>query len=173
MSKVNSEDRVLIIFGGGPYSRIQGGTALQKYAFLLHKQYEYELRCIADAEPKLKFYDDWKKSWGGPYSKTLDDDVKKCIETGTVVKTEGYRMPSFHDYLLTQKGHVTRIRMSRRFGTDMYKIDKKIEKLKKTDYSNLLSSLFFCLSGIRKACNYRCIRQRYLTGFLVLIRKSY
>ena len=141
MSKVNSEDRALIVFGGGPYSRIQD-SVLQRYAFLLHKQYEYELRCISDAEPKLKFYNDWEKSWGGPYSKTLDNDVKKCIENGTVVKTEGDQMPSFHDYLLTQKGHVIRIGMSRKFGTDMYEIDKKIEKLKKTDYGSLLSGIF-------------------------------
>lgn len=80
---VKELDRPLYIIND---TTIRGTTRLQKYGFLLAKQYAPEMSNLAK-EYGTKFYDDWKPRQFGPYSKNLDDDIKKCISEGLVQRT--------------------------------------------------------------------------------------
>ena len=64
-------DRILLAING---ATIHGTTRLQKYGFLLYKQHERELSAISSKDPALKFYDDWKPFWFGPFSESLSKD---------------------------------------------------------------------------------------------------
>ena len=76
-------DRPLYIIND---TTIRGTTRLQKYGFLLAKQYAPEMRNLAE-KYEIEFYSDWEPHQFGPYSKNLADDVKKCISQGLIQRT--------------------------------------------------------------------------------------
>ena len=139
MRETSSEDRVLMIISDGT---IHGTTRLQKYGFLLSKQYEWELRNIANMQAELKFYDDWMPFWYGPYSESLNNDVKKCAANGTVSMLLVDKALNKYQYSLTIKGRAIWRRMLNKFQDDMSAIDTKVRNLQKTGLETLLSGVY-------------------------------
>ena len=139
MRETVSEDRVLMIISD---STIHGTTRLQKYGFLLSKQYEWELRNIASMQAELKFYDDWMPFWYGPYSESLDKDVKKCAKNGTVSMLLMDEALNKYQYSLTIKGRAVWRGMLNRFHDGMPAIDAKIRNLQKIGLETLLSGVY-------------------------------
>ena len=62
MDEYVSRDRLLLAISD---TTIHGTTRLQKYGFLLYKQYGKELSAISSKHDNLTFYDDWKPYWFG------------------------------------------------------------------------------------------------------------
>ena len=82
-NQFRSADRALIVISD---ATIHGSTRLQKYGFLLYKQYGKELSKISGNESALKFYEDWKAFWYGPFSKSLMEDIDECVTRNLCIK---------------------------------------------------------------------------------------
>lgn len=80
---ITNSDRPLYIIND---ATIRGATRLQKYGFLLAKQYEPEMRALA-AKHGISFYADWEPRQFGPYSESLAEDVRECMVEGLVQRT--------------------------------------------------------------------------------------
>ena len=132
-------DRVLMIVND---TTIQGSTRLQKYGFLLSKQYGWELKSITDRQPELEFYGDWKPYWYGPYSEDLAADVQKCVENGTVLKVLVDSMQNKYRYSLTIRGRVAWRSVLSEFPEEMSAIGSKIRNLQKIGLETLLSGVY-------------------------------
>ena len=139
MREIASEDRILMIIND---NTIHGTTRLQKYGFLLFKQYEWELRRIANMQADLKFYDDWKSFWYGPYSECLNKDVQKCIENKTISKLLVDKNRNKYNYSLTIRGRAVWREMLNRFHVEMPEIETKIRNLQKIGLETLLSGVY-------------------------------
>ena len=133
------EDRVLLIMQD---NAIHGTTILQKYGFILSKQYERELAEIKLCYKKLDFYNDWKPYYYGPYSKSLSGDLTKCEENKTIrvfdLFKHGRKMKM---YSLTIKGRQKWRGLFKEM-PEMAKIDQKIKKLQKIPYYELIRRVY-------------------------------
>lgn len=122
---------------------IYGSVRFQKYGFLLYKQYQRELKEIEISFPRLEFYDDWVPNFFGPYSKKLEEDVKKCVENKLIrkssVTTETKQKMDM--YTLTLKGRRKWREMYAKID-EMSKIDEKIKNLQKIPYYTLIRQVY-------------------------------
>ncbi len=139
MTRVSPADRVLMIISD---TTIRGSTRLQKYGFLLHKQYKKELSRIARNHAELKFYDDWKPLWYGPFSKDLEEDIKTCASTGTIEKTLVDQDLELYRYALTLKGRVQWRKILRESGNETRAIHEKIANLQTIRLERLLEGIY-------------------------------
>ena len=132
-------DRALMIVND---FTIHGSTRLQKYGFLLSKQYADELSSISHKEPKLQFYDDWKPLWYGPFSKNLEDDINECVESRLVYKEPiDLRLNSYR-YSFTLRGRIRWRKMHTNFQNEMNSIYEKIANLQKIQLERLLERIY-------------------------------
>ena len=131
-------DRALMVVSD---TMIYGSTRLQKYGFLLTKQYGKEMRGISDRMPKLKFYDDWEPLWYGPFSRTLAKDVQTCVKDGLIYKGPG-DMPNSFRYGFTIRGRMRWRSMLSEFSDEMSAIREKVMNLQKIRLERLLESVY-------------------------------
>lgn len=137
-NRFSRSDRALIIVGD---EVVRGSTRLQKYGFLLHKQYEKEMSRIAAGMPVLEFYDDWEPLWYRPFSMGLSRDVQACVER-RLIYMEQSGPPNQHVYGLTIPGLVKWREMLRRFDGEMTAIRKGVTNLQKVRLERLLEGVY-------------------------------
>ena len=131
-------DRALMVISD---AMVYGSTRLQKYGFLLHKQYGKEMSRIASSVPELKFYDDWEPLWYGPFSRDLARDIQACVGNGLMYKEQG-APPNSYRYGFTISGRVKWRRMLHEFGDEMTAIHEKVVNLQKVRLERLLESVY-------------------------------
>lgn len=77
---------------------IGGRTRVQKYGFLIYKQYWDEVK-------ECGFYSDWKPHNFGPYSPSLAEDLAAAVQEGYVEEeTDSYNGSTITKYRLTIRG---------------------------------------------------------------------
>jgi uncharacterized protein YwgA len=104
MSKLEfkKEDRVLLIIND---NFVQGSTRLQKYGFLLAQEHNDIFNELSETYTQLKFYNDWKPHYYGPFSEELQKDIDTCIKNGLLHKRVFEYTGTRQDkYVLTIKG---------------------------------------------------------------------
>ncbi len=135
----STSDRALMVISD---ATLYGTTRLQKYGFLLTQQYKKEMNVIAEAEPKLKFYDDWEPLWFGPFSKSLADDIDICMDNSLIYREAVKLSQDSFRYGLTLKGRVRWRVMLRKFNNEMTAIHKKVMNLQKMRLGRLLENIY-------------------------------
>ena len=121
---------------------IHGSARIQRYGFLLYKQHGKEMGTIADRKPALRFYDDWEPLWYGPFSRSLNLDVKACMRNGLMYREPANLGQDSHSYSLTIRGRVQWHGMLREFNDEMDTIRRKIRKLQKIRLERLLEGVY-------------------------------
>ena len=122
---------------------VHGSTRLQKYGFLLAMQYRKETGNVSKGTPALKFYDDWKPLWFGPFSRHLANDIDDCVERG-LIRKEPAGMPP-HDsyrYSFTIKGRERWREMWSKFNGDMKAVRGKVARLQKVSLESILEGIY-------------------------------
>lgn len=132
-------DRVLVIISD---SMIHGTTRLQKYGFILHKQYETELGRISQGGLSPGFYDDWEPYYYGPYSRQLDKDARMCVKNGLVVKKAINTTLNSFKYFFTIRGRVRWRRLFAKHQEDMTAVEEKIRKLQTVQLEDLMRNIY-------------------------------
>lgn len=132
-------DRALMVLSD---FTIHGSTRLQKYGFLLSKQYAYELSSISSKESKLQFYDDWEPLWYGPFSSDLEEDINKCAENKFVYKEPIDLRLNSYMYSFTLRGRMRWRKIHANFQNEMNSIHEKIENLQKIQLERLLERIY-------------------------------
>ena len=138
VNEFSSSDRALMVVSD---ATIYGSTRLQKYGFLLHKQYKKEMRSIADNTPTLKFYDDWESLWYGPFSRGLSDDIETCVKNSLIYKAPD-KLPNSYRYGFTIHGRIRWRKMLFKFNDEMTAIRKKVVNLQKVRLERLLEGVY-------------------------------
>ena len=136
--QTNPEDRIILIIND---TTIYGATRLQKYGFLLFKQYGKELEAITNTYPEMSFYNDWKPHYFGPYSVNLKRDLKKCVNDNTVIEVKD-QYSDLNQYSLTIKGRRKWRKIFADCNAAMAEIHKKIGHLQKIRLAVLLSQVY-------------------------------
>ena len=121
---------------------VRGATRIQKYGFLLAKQYKKETANISKTEPSLVFYNDWEPLWFGPFSKSLAKDIDDCVERGLIHKEPVSTSPDSYRFSLTIKGRKRWRDMLSMFTSDMTAIYEKVAHLQKVGLGNLLEGIY-------------------------------
>ena len=137
-NQFSQSDRALIVVGD---ETIRGSTRLQKYGFLLHKQYEKEMSRIAAKMQVLEFYNDWEPLWYWPFSRGLSEDVQTCVDSRLIYK-EPSGLPDSYRYGLTIPGLVKWREMLREFDDEMTAIHKGVMNLQKVRLERLLEGMY-------------------------------
>ena len=132
-------DRVLLTMGD---AAVFGTTRLQRYGFLLHKQYWKELSAISNKYGSLKFYDDWKPYWFGPHSESMDRDTKACVDAKLIYKDMVDPVMNLHRYGLTTSGRTRWRRLLGEFGREMEAIRKRVASLQEMRLERLLQGVY-------------------------------
>lgn len=121
---------------------VWGSTRVQKYGFLLRQLHGKEMTTIHEIYG-IKFYDDWKAFWYGPYSYNLHQDLETCIANGSVVKLNLAKMDreKKHVFQLTPRG---RLRWRQLFMSipEIPIIVKTIGEYQKIPYYTLLNRVY-------------------------------
>ena len=96
--KLKSEERVLFIINDNAIEKMD---RFQKYGFLIWNTCQKEIEELKVRYPDMSYYDDWKPSKAGPYSKKLEEDIKKLVSQKIISErgTGDYRL-----YVLTLDG---------------------------------------------------------------------
>ena len=136
----NPTDRILIIFSD---TTIQGTTRIQKYGFLLHKQYGQELSTIAHGNKDLEFYSDWKPFRFGPFSMDLSRDLQACVSSDMVYKEMIEPAMNLHRYGLTITGRIRWRQLLGEFQPEITAIHEKIINLQKVRLNRLLQNIYY------------------------------
>ena len=139
MDEYVSRDRLLLAISD---TTIHGTTRLQKYGFLLYKQYGKELSAISSKHDNLTFYDDWKPYWFGPYSESLSKDTKACVDDSLVYKDMVDPARNSYRYSLTMSGRMRWRKIMSEFHTEMTAIREKIMNLQKMRLERLLQGVY-------------------------------
>lgn len=121
---------------------VYGSTRLQKYGFLLAKQYKNETNRVSKATPPQGFYDDWEPLWFGPFSKKLAKDIDYCVKHGLIYKEPVKLSQNSFRYGLTPKGRMRWRDMLREFNDDMTAIREKVVNLQKVRLERLLEGIY-------------------------------
>ena len=138
--QLRPEDRVLLVIND---NTIFGSTRFQKYGFLLFKQCEKELDKLKDNFVGLKLYDDWAPHHYGPYSKHLDEDIVKAIQSRLLcVSNPSKGITSVDTYSLTIRGHARWRELFNHASQEMKKINEKIKVLQKKNLYVLLKYVY-------------------------------
>lgn len=137
--RLENTDRVLVIVSD---ATIHGTTRLQKYGFLLHKQYGKEVSAILRANPEMKFYDDWKPFWFGPFSESLSKDVRACVDAGLIYKELMDPARNSYRYGLTVSGRGRWRQLLGEFTPEITAIHEKIANLQGIRLERLLQRIY-------------------------------
>ena len=122
---------------------IKGTTRFQKYGFILHKQYDSDMKAL-NKRYNIKFYADWKPYYFGPFSRSLADDLKKCIDSKIITKvdiptaSEGKKVSMYN---LTIKGKFKWRRLIINV-PEVSRFVKKIQSVQKVPYYTLLGQIY-------------------------------
>ena len=135
--KYHKTDRVLMIIN----DEIVDASLLQRYGFLLYKQYQPELSKISNYRKELKFYEDWKPFYFGPFSKDLDTDIKTSIINKLLVKRDRRKLFSYN-YYLTLDGRKRWRFLQSIFVKEMESIQKRIKHLQGIEVERLLIGIY-------------------------------
>ena len=143
MEPFTPSDRPLLIIQS---HRILGATQIQRYAFLLHKQYRRELDRIAAARPELAWYDDWEPNWCGPFSRGLKNDMDACLRGGLVLTHTPLdtvdRALGLREYTLSRAGRNKWYAMRRSFPREAEALRKGVDGLQKVEHVRLLEGVY-------------------------------
>lgn len=132
-------DRILLAISD---TTIHGTTRLQKYGFLLHKQYGKELSTISSKHENLAFYDDWKPYWFGPFSEDMSKDVKACVGAGLIYKDMVDPVRNSYRYSLTILGRRKWRQLLSEFSREATAIHEKVMNLQKMRLERLLQGVY-------------------------------
>lgn len=138
MHLFTKSDRVLMVVSD---AMIYGSARIQRYGFLLHKQHGSEMISIANRKPVLQFYDDWEPFWHGPFSRSLNHDIRTCLMDGLMYKDPAGPGQDSYRYGLTISGRVQWWNMLHEFD-EMVPIRKKVAKLQKVRLERLLEWVY-------------------------------
>ncbi|MXX20812.1 MAG: hypothetical protein F4W68_05645 [Cenarchaeum sp. SB0661_bin_35] len=139
-TKFSESDRALMVISD---AMIYGSTRLQKYGFLLTKQYKKEMDGIAKAAPELKFYDDWEPLWFGPFSRSLAKDIDICMQSGLIYQEPVKLSQNSFRYGLTLKGRRRWRAMLHKSSKEITAIQKKVMNLQKMRLERLLEGIYY------------------------------
>lgn len=133
------KDRILLAISD---TTIHGTTRLQRYGFLLHKQYGKELSAISGKHENLAFYSDWRPYWFGPFSEDMSKDAKACVGAGLIYKDMVDPVRNSHRYSLTMSGRMRWRRLLGEFGREVNAIHEKVMNLQKMRGWRLLQGVY-------------------------------
>lgn len=139
VTQFESADRALVIISD---AEIHGSTRLQKYGFLLSRQYKKELSSLASNCPGLKFYDDWEPLWYGPFSRSLQKDVETCVSGGLISKTLTDPGLGSYRYAPTLRGRVRWRKILDASGKEIRDIHEKASNLQSMRLERLLEEIY-------------------------------
>lgn len=115
---------------------IHGRMRLQKYAFLASEMYRDDL-------DRFGLYQDWRPHNCGPYSRALDLDVRRCVESGILGErtrpVSGGR--SYCMYALEPKGLAILRRLDLEHGPMLKTLRAKLSGLDKKPWPSLLGDI--------------------------------
>lgn len=135
----SGSDRALMVVSD---AMVHGSTRMQKYGFLLAKQYKKETDRISKTAPSLEFYDDWEPLWFGPFSRSLAKDIDTCVKN-SLIRKEPLRMsPDSYRYSFTIQGRAQWRNMVDKFRGDMTAIRKKVAHLQRVSLESLLEGIY-------------------------------
>ena len=132
-------DRALVIVSD---VIIHGTTRLQKYGFLLHKQYGRELSATLKDNPHMDFYNDWKPFWFGPFSDSLNKDIKTCVDTGLLYKDLVDPARNSYRYGLTVHGRRRWRQLLGEFPSEITAVREKVANLQRMRLERLLQQIY-------------------------------
>ena len=132
-------DRALLIICD---TTIYGTTRLQKYGFLISKQFGKELADISFGEKDQPFYNDWEALWYGPFSKGLQKDVDECARERLIYKEPIDTNQNTYQYGLTTKGRIRWRKIYAKFTDAVNPIHKKVMNLQKVRLERLLERIY-------------------------------
>ena len=133
------EDRVMLIVND---NIIRGSIRMQKYGFVIFRQYKLELAEIGIAFPGFGFYDDWIPYHYGPYSRALASDVETAIEAGILTRSGPPPGKMYHEYVLTPRGRVKWHELHEVISDEIATIGKKIKQLQSLRFYELLRRVY-------------------------------
>ena len=136
---LESTDRALMILSD---ATVHGTTRLQKYGFLLHKQYGREVSAILRDNPNMGFYDDWKPFWFGPFSESLSKDIQACVDAGLVYKELVDPARNSYRYSLTVRGRKRWRQLLGEFTSEITTIHEKVMNLQGMRLERLLQRIY-------------------------------
>ena len=137
--ELENTDRALMIVSD---ATIHGTTRLQKYGFLLHKQYGQELSAILRSNPDVGFYGDWKPFWFGPFSESLSKDIQACVEAGLIYKELVDPARNSYRYSLTVRGRRRWRQLLSEFTSEITAIHEKVANLQGVRLERLLQRIY-------------------------------
>ena len=132
-------DRILMIVSD---ATVHGTTRLQKYGFLLYKQYEQELSAISRGNPMLRFYEDWKPFWFGPFSESLSKDIQACVDADIIYKEMVDPARNSYRYSPTIYGRMRWRQLLSEFQTEITAIHEKVMNLQRMRLERLLQGIY-------------------------------
>ena len=139
VSQFDPTDRALVIVSD---VEIYGSTRLQKYGFLLFKQYQKELAKMAANCPGLEFYADWEPLWYGPFSRNLQNDIETCVSENLIVKTLADPGLGSYRYAPTLKGRVRWRKILSTSEVEIKAIREKVSNLQSMRLERLLEGIY-------------------------------
>lgn len=115
---------------------VHGRTRLQKYGFLASKLYGGDLE-------RLGFYSDWRPNEYGPYSSSLDLDVRQCVRDGIVDEADGPEPggTAYHVYALRPKGLAMLRRLALEHGPIIEALSARLSDFNRKPWQTLLGDM--------------------------------
>ena len=133
------EEQVLFIIND---NSVAGRTRLQKYGFLLSKQYKKHVSKLEKTHD-VSFYKDWKPYHNGPYSQTLADDIEKAVKQNLLQKRTIHGGKDMYVlYSLTAKGREKWREILNASPNQIVDICHEIRFLQATDTNYLLRDIY-------------------------------
>ena len=139
VTRFKPADRALVVISD---FEIHGSTRLQKYGFLLYKQYKKELSKLASNCPALKFYDDWEPLWYGPFSRNLRADVDTCVGDGLIERISVDQSLNSYRYALTIRGRAKWRKILDASHSEVSAIHEKVSNLQTMRLERLLEGIY-------------------------------
>ena len=121
---------------------VHGRTCLQKYAFLASELYRHDL-------DSLDFYRDWKPHNYGPYSRSLDLDVRQCVRDGILDETDGLESDGhvYYVYTLKPKGLAMLRKLALEHEPLIKTLHAKFSDFNKKPWKSLLKDIYEAYPG--------------------------
>ena len=155
------EDRILILLSADEYHDISMWNMLDETvpfyyrempklrilmnAILLQKTYKKELDVLEKQFSALKWYDDFEKGTVFPTSKTLNSDMKHCIEKNMIYQKKKNFTSDLNVYELTFNGKRQLDKMREIAGDYFNTIEKRIQKWGTICLNKFLYDVYFSL----------------------------
>lgn len=116
---------------------VHGKTRLQKYGFLASKLYQSDLE-------RLDFYQDWRPHHYGPYSRSLDLDMRQCVKDNILDEANGLESGgnAYHVYTLKPKGHAMLRKLALEHESVIKTLHAKFLDFNKKPWQSLLKDIY-------------------------------